>query len=86
MSTAPGSRRATGGRKLAGGADGPIEARAATEQRRQFPQAGELITARDKEGAVAIGMVVDILTKDPDWMDQLTEVSTRDAEKQTVFA
>ena len=51
-----------------------------------FPTAvAEVLSANDKDGAITIGMIVDMLTKDPDWMDQLTEVSTREVEKQPTF-
>ncbi len=51
-----------------------------------FPSAGgDVLTANDRDGAITIGMIVDMLTKDPDWMDQLTEVSTHDVEKQPTF-
>lgn len=54
--------------------------------RSTFPNAGEVLPASDEDGAMTIGMIVDMLTKDPDWIDQLAEVSTRDAvEKQMTF-
>jgi hypothetical protein len=45
-----------------------------------------VLQAYDKAGAMTIGMIVDMITKDPDWMDQgVREVSTREVEMQPLF-
>lgn len=49
---------------------------------------GLFANAREVSPATAdqtIGVVVDILTKDPDWTDALLTVSTRDAEQQSLL-
>ena len=40
------------------------------------------LEADDKHGEMTIGMVVEMITKHPDWMDHgIGEVSTREVEK-----
>jgi hypothetical protein len=49
---------------------------------------GVFANAREVLPATAgqtIGMVVDILTKDPNWVDDFHAVSTRDVEKQSLL-
>lgn len=47
-----------------------------------FENAREVLPAAPDQ---TIGMVVDILTKDPDWTDALLTVSTRDVEKHSLL-
>lgn len=48
----------------------------------RLPGDGEMLEADDKRGKMTIGMIVDMITKDPDWMDHgIGEVSTREVEK-----
>lgn len=46
-----------------------------------FTNANEVLAAAGQ----TIGMVVDMLTKDPEWVDAFHAVSTRDVEKQPLF-
>ena len=47
--------------------------------------ADEIIQANNRAGAITIGMLVDMLTQDPNWTDEILEVSTRYVERLPLF-
>jgi hypothetical protein len=47
-----------------------------------FDSAGEVIHSSTGQ---TVGMIVDLLNKDPDWTDRLTSMSTTKVEDQPVF-
>jgi hypothetical protein len=50
--------------------------------RGKFETSGEVL---DSAPGQTIGMVVDMLTSEPDWTDRLTEVSTASVERRPMF-
>jgi hypothetical protein len=47
--------------------------------------ADEVIQANNRAGAITIGMLVDTITQDPNWMDEIPEASTREVERLPLF-